>query len=167
MKSFLKTIIVRWEGPHTLEIASESNFGKGLYFFTGRKPYERTDQIQYFGITEGLYRRRFKNHSAIPQVTKNLRIWFGQVEYPKRFNRTHLELAEGCMVYFWGGDRIINRRKLIYPPEPVCLISKWTKTNGDTRLNRLAIYRDLPDVLWWDGEYWRTGNLKAPFSDYE
>lgn len=163
----LRTLVISWEGPHTIESTRTSDLGNGLYFLSGRKRYERKDHIQYFGITEVPYHQRFRKHHAIAQITKNLGIWLGQVEYPRRFDRTHLELAEACMIYFWGGDEIINRRKLIRPPQPVCLISRWTKTNGDTRLNRLAIYRDLPDVLWWDGEYWRTGNLKAPFSDYE
>jgi hypothetical protein len=34
------------------------------------------------------------------------------------------------------------------------------------RKNRLAIYRELPDVIWWDGEYWSTGNLRPPYPDY-
>jgi hypothetical protein len=97
-------------------------------------------------------------------ITKNPTVWLGQIEYPRRFNRKHLELAEGCLIYFWGPN--LNRSKLVTPPELVCLISRWLKPDGEARKNRLAIYRELPDVIWWDDEYWRTGNLRPPYPDY-
>ncbi len=59
----------------------------------------------------------------------------------------------------------VNRKKLAKPPKPVCLIAWWLKPNGEVRLKRRLIYRDLLDVLWWDGEYWRTGNLYSPHLD--
>ncbi len=98
------------------------------------------------------------------QITKNPAVWLGQIEYPRRFTRKHLELVESCLIYVWGPN--LNRRKLITPPESVCLISRWLKPDGAARKNRLAIYREPPDVLWWDGEYWRTGNLRPPYPDY-
>lgn len=162
----LRTIVIGWWGPHTLESACESELGNGLYFVSGRMKRERTDRIQYFGITERPYCKRLKERGhAIEQVTKNRQIWLGQIEYPGCFTRAHLELAEGCLIYFWG-DSKLNRRKLVRPPKPVCLVSRWLKPDGEVRLNRLAIYKDLLDVLWWDDKYWRTGNLKRPYTDY-
>ena len=161
----LKTIIIGWRGPYTPEDLHLSDLENGLYFLSGRRKYERQDQIQYFGITGGPYRRRLNRwHHAMGQITKNPKIWLGQIESPVRFTRGHLELAEGCLIYFWAPN--LNRLKLVTPPEPVCLISKWLKHDGKIRKNRLAIYRELPDVLWWDGEYWRKGNLKPPYPDY-
>ncbi len=37
--------------------------------------------------------------------------------------------------------------------------------DGQPRFNQRAIYRDLPDVLSWDTEHWRTGNLTV-YTDY-
>lgn len=71
----------------------------------------------------------------------------GQIEYPRRFDRRHLELAEGCLIYFWGPN--LNREKLVTPPEPVCLISRWLRPDGEARKNRLAIYKELP--AWCGG----------------
>jgi hypothetical protein len=162
----LRTIVIGWWGPYTPEDVRFADLENGLYFLGGRRKYERQDQIQYFGITEGSYRRRLNRwHHAMSQITKNPRVWLGQIEYPRRFTRRHLELAEDCLIYFWGPN-LINQKKLITPPESVCLISRWLRPDGEARKNRLAIYRELPDVLWWDGEYWRTGNLRPPYPDY-
>jgi hypothetical protein len=161
----LKTIAIGWWGPYTPEDVRFSDLDNGLYFLGGRRKYERQDQIQYFGITEGPYRKRLNQwHHAMGQITKNQAVCLGQIEYPRRFARRHLELAKGCLIYFWGPN--LNRKKLVTPPEPVCLISRWLRPDGEPRKNRLAIYRELPDVVWWDSEYWRTGNLKPPYPDY-
>lgn len=162
----LRTIVIGWEGPHSLESVYESDLGNGLYFVSGRMKHERKDRIQYFGITKRPYSERLKERDhAVKQVTKNRQIWLGQIEYPGRFTRAHLELAEGCLIYFWGESNL-NKNKLVKPPKPVCLISRWLKRDREVRWNRLSIYKDLPDVLWWDGEYWRTGNLKPPYTDF-
>jgi hypothetical protein len=130
-----------------------------------RKSQRKPDQIQYFGITGGPYRRRLNRwHHALGQITRNPRVWLGQIEYPDEFSRSSLELAEGCLIYFWGPK--LNKKKLVTPPKPVCLISRWLRPDGEARKNRQAIYKGLPDVVWWDGEYWRTGNLKPPYPDY-
>jgi hypothetical protein len=157
---FIKTIIIRWEGPHTFESASSSDLGNGLYFLSGRRRYERTDQIQYFGITtrEKYHDRIRYDHHALVQIREDsLRIWLGQIEYPRRFNVDHLKLAERCLIYFWQPN--LNTIGKIRPSEPVCLVSRWTKLDGSVRRKRESVYKELPGVLWWDNEYWRSGNL--------
>ncbi len=68
----VKTIIIRWEGPHTLTSVESSDLGNGLYFLSGRRRYERTDQIPYFGITKRKYRNRIKqDHQARPLYLRN------------------------------------------------------------------------------------------------
>jgi hypothetical protein len=161
----LRTIVIGWRGPFTSEEVRSSDLGNGLYLLDGRRRYERRDYIQYFGITEGSYHERLnRRHHKMGQITRNRTVWLGQIEYPGRFTRKHLELAEGCLIYFWGLG--LNEKKLVTPSDPVCLISRWLKPDGGARKNRLAIYRELPDVIWWDGEYWRTGNLRPPYLDY-
>ncbi len=161
----LRTIIIGWRGPYTPEEVRLSDLENGLYFLSGRRRYERQDQIQYFGITGGPYRERLNHrHYPMGQISKHPNVWLGQIEYPGGFDRRHLELAEGCLIYFWKPN--LNSRKRVTPPEPVCLISRWLKNGGEARKKRLAIYRELPDVIWWDGEYWRTGNLNPPYLDY-
>lgn len=157
----LKTIVIRWQGPYfTPESVKSSRLRNGLYFLAGRRKYERKDQIQYFGITSQPYHERFRNpYHAIHYITRNLQIWLGQVEYPQQFELRDPNLAEHCLIYFWQPN--INKVYKARPSKPVCIVSRWTKPDGSVRRNRLNIYKDLPDVLWWDESYWRSGNLTA------
>jgi len=65
------TIIVNWKGPFTYdEIQENPEMGNGLYLAAGKQKYERESLIQYCGITEGSFARRFKDHHKIPQITR-------------------------------------------------------------------------------------------------
>lgn len=150
-------ITVHWRGPFAQEDVVSTELGNGLYMFAGKRPYERSEQIQYCGITEGLFRNRFSQHHKIFEITRDLTIWLGQISVPEDFTRTHLETAEKIVVYFWQPN--LNERKKVSLPRPTTLISHWFKYDGMVRFNQKEIYRDLPDVLCWDGQYWRTGNL--------
>jgi hypothetical protein len=79
------------------------------------------------------------------------------LDSPRRVKQDHLKLAEACLIYFWQPN--LNKIGKIWPSEPVCLVSRWTKLDGSVRRRRDYVYKDLPDVLWWDNEYWGTGNL--------
>jgi hypothetical protein len=155
------TIRLHWRGPYLVEEVCDPELerGNGLYLISGRRKYERAEQIQYCGITEGLYRNRFKQHHKLPEVVKDCRIWLGEVAYPQEFTRTHLETAESMIVYFWKPN--LNEHKKFVPPRPTALISHWFKKDGSPRYNQLSIYDSLHDVLCWDGELWRSGNLKV------
>jgi hypothetical protein len=54
----LRTIDMGWWGPYTPEDVRFLDLENGLYFLSGRRKFERQDQIQYFGTTGGPYRRR-------------------------------------------------------------------------------------------------------------
>jgi hypothetical protein len=71
-----------------------------------------------------------------------------------------LELAEHCLVSFWQ-PTLNNRKTIYYPRDPICFISQWFKKDEQPYLRRPSILIDLPDLLWWDKERWRTGNLKV------
>ena len=163
----LTTIIVRWTGPHDLGDLAGSDACNGLYLLTGRRKYQRSDQIQYCGITEGRFCDRLTaRHHTLTQIRPNtLSIWLGVPVYPSRFTRDHLEIAEHCFVYFWRPD--LNDRKSVYHPKrPICFISQWYTRDGAPRFNRPPIVRSLPDVLWWDQErQWRTGKLVVRSDD--
>lgn len=150
---------MNWQGPYSLEEACESGLGNGLYLLTGKRRYERNEQIQYCGITEGLYRNRFRQHHKAFEITREQKIWLGSVAYPVEHTRTHLETAESIIVYFWQPN--LNERKKFRPPRPTALISHWFKPDGSPRYNQMSIYADLHDVLCWDGELWRSGNLRV------
>lgn len=155
------TIKIHWSGPYSLDEVNEFDVGNGLYLLTGRRKYQREDEIQYCGITKGIFSKRFSQHHKMPEISNNLNIWLGEVVYPNEDNlsRKHLEMAESIIVYFWQPP--LNERKKYNPPSPTTIISHWFNKNDKPRFNQLSIYKNLHDVISWDGEYWRTGNLSV------
>jgi len=161
----MKTIILNWYGPYNDEnIKDEVDFGNGLYLITGMAKRQRFDRIQYCGITERTFLKRFddKNHKRL-LVTKNREYWLAEVIYPKKVKKDILELAETTLIYFWQTP--LNERKKASVPNPTTLINRWFRIDCKPRIYQQKIYKDLPDVISWDGEYWRTGNLDV-YEDY-
>ncbi|MBA2619829.1 MAG: hypothetical protein H0U87_01365 [Acidobacteria bacterium] len=158
----MKTVIVKWTGNFSYEQVCDSNKSNGIYLLTGRKAYERQNQIQYCGITEDYFCNRINNnHHKLAKIkTDTLSIWLGEIIYPTEFDRSLLELAEHCFVSFWQPP-LNDRKTIYYPRDSVCFISEWFNQGEQARLNRPSIIKDLPDVLWWDEERWRTARLKV------
>ncbi|MGI8555762.1 MAG: hypothetical protein ACR2LT_05350 [Pyrinomonadaceae bacterium] len=158
----MKTVIVQWSGAFSYEQVCDSDKGNGIYLLTGKKKHERNYQIQYCGITEDYFCNRInRNHHKLTKIKNDtLSIWLGEIIYPDRFNRNLLELAEHCFVSFWLPE--LNDRKTVYYPKySICFISQWFNAQEQPRLIRPSIVKGLPDILWWDEERWRTGNLKV------
>lgn len=158
----LTTVVIHWTGPHSFWQVSQSENGDGIYLLVGKQKYERQEQIQYCGITQRQFRDRINGkHPALTKIKRDtLSIWLGEVVYPTQFDRSHLEIAESCLVSFWQPS--LNELKRAYcPVRPICLVSQWFNRDGRPRLSRPPILRDLPDILWWDQERWRTGKLKV------
>lgn len=158
----LVTVIIRWEGPFSFDDVCRSEARCGIYLLTGKRKYERHEQIQYCGITEGLFCNRINSrHTKLSLIREEtLGIWLGQITYPLTHERNHLERAESCFVSFWQPE-LNEKKRAYYPALSICFISHWFTRAGKPRKNRPAIIRDLPDVLWWDQENWRIGNLRV------
>jgi hypothetical protein len=162
----LKTVVVQWTGNYSYEQVCDSDKSDGVYLLVGKRKYERDNQIQYCGITEDYFRNRINDkHHKLSQIKPDtLSIWLGEILYPDIFDRKLLELAEHCFVSFWLPP-LNDRKTIYYPSDSICFISQWTNREGQPYLRRPSIVRDLPDVLWWDEERWRTGTLKVEKSD--
>ena len=155
------TINIHWYGPFTEEDIPQLDEGNGLYMLTGKRRYQRSDsEIQYFGITETSYRTRFRNHKALKEINRELNIWLGQVAYPADHVREHLATAEGILIYFWKPE-LNTQMKFTCPTSPTTVVSHWYTADRRPRLRQQSIYKHLPDVICWDGAYWRTGNLSV------
>lgn len=162
-------IKVNWYGPFDMdhmEDAHELFMENGLYMFTGKTFRQRGDaEIKYFGITETTYKTRFAQHKRLfsedvaDKVTKDLGIWLGLIDFPLKHTRRHLETAESAFIYFLKPH--LNIKKKCSLPEEAIIISNWFTKDGKARINQSNIYKGLPDVIAWDGEHWRTGNLKV------
>lgn len=155
------TINVHWYGPFSEDDIPQLDGGNGLYMLTGKRPYQRSDsEIQYFGITERSYRERFRNHPALGKINRDLNIWLGEIAYPADHVRDHLETAESILIYFWKPE-LNTQMKFTCPYLPTTIVSHWYTADGRPRLRQQSIYKHLPDVISWDGVYWRTGNLSV------
>ncbi len=156
----MKTIILKWYGAYECEeVLEEGNWGNNIYLVTGEKPYERVSKIQYCGITERSFKDRFREHHKAHQVTREQKFWLSEIEYPKKYDRELLETAEKIIIYAW--EHQLNERKKVTSPESTTIINYWFKKDCSPRFNQNAICRDFSDVSSWDGEYWRTENLKV------
>ncbi|GAB7215884.1 hypothetical protein OS42_24950 [Dickeya oryzae] len=152
------TVIIDWSGPYVYaDIQENPEWGNGLYLVTGKRKYEREATIQYCGITEGSYVGRFKSHHKAFEVTREQEFWLGSVVYPDDASRHFLEIAESIIIYFWQPE--LNEKKRAYPPRPITLVNKWFKQDGSPRVRQHTLCKDLSDVISWDGELWRSGNL--------
>lgn len=153
-----QTIVIEWCGPvssRTLE-----GFDPGcLYILTGKRSYQRRSELQYIGITEDQIYKRLNNHHKIDQIASELNCWVGKVVHPEDLGRTGLERAESMLI--WIAQPPLNERKRIYLPYPTSVISHWFNENGGPRYNRQGIFKKFPDVISWDGENWREGNLRV------
>jgi hypothetical protein len=155
------TVIVNWYGPYTYEeIEEKRDWKNGLYLATGKLKYkQRSATIQYCGITEGSFYRRFKNHHKIYAINRELKFWIGTITYPDDASRYFLEMAESMIIFFWEPE--LNERKKLTLPTSITLINKWFKKDRSPRFRQHPMCNNLTDVLSWDGELWRTGNLKV------
>lgn len=155
-----RTIILHWKGPYSPEELSDMPDAKcGAYLATGKIKYKQADEIQYCGITEGRFWTRIRNHHKVHEINRNQMFWIAKVAYPQKITRSLLELAESIIIYFW--QPTLNERKKINQPKPVTLVNHWFKKDGQPRFRQNSLCKNLDDVLSWDGELWRTGNLVA------
>lgn len=157
----MRNIMISWRGPYHDRDEIGGGDGYGLYLLTGKTKYSRYSDIHYCGITERTFKKRLFEHQKtnLPVINRELEIWIGDIVFPTKINRMHLEDAEKMIIYFWKPT--LNERKHVALPEPTTVISYWFKADGTPRLRQKAIYKGLHDVLSWDGEYWRTGNLSV------
>ncbi|MDE7527014.1 hypothetical protein [Aeromonas salmonicida] len=154
------TVIVDWRGPYSYtEIEENSEWKNGLYLATGKLKYEREPSIQYCGITEGSFIGRLKTHHKVHEINREQEFWLGTIQYPVDASRYFLEIAESIIIYFW--QPTLNNRKKVYAPKPITLVNKWFKKDGSPRHRQHTMCKDLDDVISWDGELWRSGNLQV------
>lgn len=155
------TVKIHWSGAYTLDDEEQLKArGNGLYLLTGKRSgrgYKDEIGIQYVGITELSFLNRFKDKNHKIHTIKELEIWCGEIQYPHRVTREHLELSESLIVYYWQPN--LNERKKVYPPSNTTIVSHWFKKNDEPRLRQHTVLKKLHDVISWDGTHWRVGNL--------
>ncbi|HGO5824190.1 TPA: hypothetical protein ACK3JW_001899 [Mannheimia haemolytica] len=159
--------LIHWFGPFRLDDILENNEWKwktGLYLGIGKLKGSRKErEILYCGFCEQSYVSRFKNHHKLPFITREQEIWLGQVvstPYPSNNGayKAYLKEPERLLTYFM--QPALNDRNTILIPRVGTVLNYWFKPNGQSRKRRLSTTLNLPDIISWDGEKWRSGNLR-------
>lgn len=111
-----RIICLQWRGPYSLDEILASERGNGLYLLAGKLRYGRKSQIQYCGITQGLYHDRLKRHHKLALIKRDLCVWLLEVVYPPQHTRIDLEVTESILVSLCKPP--LNERKTTFPPRP-------------------------------------------------
>ena len=83
MKSIVA--LIEWYGPYSLDEARYAAFDydDGIYCALGKTAYQRASRIQYVGLASNLRARINGSHHALPQITRDLELWLGEVVSPR------------------------------------------------------------------------------------
>ena len=159
--AYIKPVValIEWFGPYSLEGAkeatSEFDYEDGLYIVIGKLNGQRASQIQYVGLASNLRSRLSGNHHAIHKVTKDQKLWLGEIISPRTPGRKikvtdrMLDLAEWAHAYFL--QLPLNLKKKSKPPDrPIVVYNKWWRTDFETPHKRRP-HVQWPDIIDYNG----------------
>jgi len=160
MKPAMKPVfaLVEWFGPYELEDAQKASadHDDGLYVIIGKQPGERASRDQYIGLASNLRARLNGKHHKIPLVTRECKVWLGDVLTPRTPGRKikmtdrMLDLVEWAHAYFL--QLPLNSMKKAKPPDrPIAVYNKWWQTNSEVPYKRRP-HADWPDIIDFFGE---------------
>ena len=155
MKSVMA--IVEWYGPYSHEDAQEAalDFEDGLYIAIGKRKYQRSLDVQYIGLASSLRSRLSTDHHKLPQITRDLSLWLGEVTTPRSPGRKikvtdrMLDLVEWAHIYFL--QLPLNDRKKSNPPDhPITVYNRWWKSDYESQYKRRP-HKNWPDLIDFAG----------------
>jgi hypothetical protein len=146
-----KTFLINWTGPFkSIYQMGETGYENGIYLLTGRRPYQRKDELQYIGIApEQTFVMRLSRHHRLWKISKNLEIWLGIIHYPIQTSWPDIELVESALIYV--SDPPLNEKKRKTPPsKPLTVVSRWFKPDGQPRKNKRRMFQSFYNVISTD-----------------
>ncbi len=153
----MNSYVIEWSGPYDDDEISDVDESKGLYLITGFQKFKRTHAIQYCGITERNFKKRFNDVEHKKEfVTRERKYWLGKILSNTTVLRNDLELVEGLIIYFWQPE--LNVLKKSTPPNPTVIINRWYDKDGNLRRRIMYEAQRLHDVIFWDGESWHLSD---------
>jgi hypothetical protein len=173
----LIALIVDWYGPFVdVKLASTkiSEYGlqEGLYLATGKRKGEHKRRLQYVGISQDIKDRiNPKTHHRLKFITRDLRLWVGEVASHAVAGRRRaghavahsvaVELAEWATAYFLALP--LNKKKRDNPPpRSLILVNRWFQTDFETP-RRQRGHLDWVDYIEYDPEYHDGGAKVVSF----
>ena len=161
----LAPIVINWYGPCDPYNIDKKFGSMGIYILTGRKRYQRGTEILYCGITKANFHNYIKSHYKLNKIYSKQNAWVGSITHPNPSEKRHRERAEWIIIYhckrFHNQLKFNEKKTKNPPPEAGIIISHWFTATGTPRINQPHPIRNLPDIICWDGEYWRASNLKV------
>jgi hypothetical protein len=161
----LAPIVINWYGPFDPYDIDKSYGSSGIYILTGREKRKRDTKILYCGITKAKFTNYIKNHPRLNEIFSKQNAWIGTIIHPNSQKKRHREHAEWIIIYYcknYYNQLDLNDKKTKSPPpETGIVISHWFNRRGTARIKQPHPIRNLPDVICWDEELWRTSNLKV------
>ena len=145
--------VVDWYGPYTLDDArtAASDFCDGLYMAIGKRPYQRTVQLQYIGLASNLSIRLRNHHHKLSQITRQKEVWLGEIATPRRSGPKikatdqMLDLVEWAHIYFLQLPP--NDKKREQPPDyPITVYNRWWREDYSTAHDRRP-NKQWPDLI--------------------
>lgn len=126
-------LVVEWYGPYSYSQAQVAarDFADGLYMTIGKTKHQKSPTaLQYVGVASALANRICKQHHKIHEVTRDRKIWLGEigsVGVPGRKGKAidiRIDLAEWAHAYFLKLP--LNDKKTKHAPDkPVTVLNRW------------------------------------------
>ncbi|TXD76169.1 hypothetical protein [Algoriphagus ratkowskyi] len=143
-------------GPYNDGDVISDDLEMGIYMITGKLKNRHYNQIHYFGISKNIVSSRIINgHHKKPLVNRNRIYWIGEIKSHKTVTREDLERVEHVFIQYLKHG-LINEKKTKSLPQNLIILNNWFKKSGDVRKNKKYIGQTIPDVIFWDGEFWQT-----------
>lgn len=153
-------LVVDWSGPFDSidacrNAAKEYAVGECLYMAAGMRRYQRTSSLQYVGLSTDPESRFTNQHHKLPEVTRNFKVWIGQVvshsiagrraQHQPSSHSVAVGLAEWMLAYFLQLPLNVQKRANP-PPDSAVLLNRWFNPDFATR-RKQRVYDDWPDFL--------------------
>lgn len=148
-------IAIDWYGPYyDLDEARKMarlDYAKALYMCIGRRPYQRTEAIQYVGIGTSVHTRMTQGHHKLSLVTGERKIWLGEIATAEPSGK-RLKVTSATLDYAeWLHARFmqlpLNEMKTkSLPGRGVTVLNRWFKIDYST-IHRQRPHPDWPDLI--------------------
>lgn len=154
--------LVRWYGPFTKEEFEEWSENEtvpfNLYLLHGKRPYAKTRECFYCGMTMRTALTRFKDKGHhIEEIENRCTIYVGRI-VNKKTKRTDVQLIEKLITsyldldinYSNGNGELLNRTNFNPPKEDAYIINEWVRPADNEVWQRIKVNSPahiVPDLM--------------------
>ena len=158
---------IDWYGPYCLDAAksaAEGDYDGGLYLCIGKTRGQHHRRLQYIGKSnEKLHARLSGNHHKLKNVTRERKIWLGEIATGNVPGRKKHATPQSLQMAEWATARFLklplnDNLSESLPSRPVTVLNRWWKTDYKTpRFKRP--HPEWPDMIDFLGADYRARNV--------